>query len=59
MGQCFTNERKRVTRRRLVTIDIDLTLSFQLNPGGCIVRDVVTDADEHRLTARPRKRRLP
>jgi hypothetical protein len=47
------------TLRQLIATGIDVTLSFQLNPGGYIVREVVTDAEEHRLTALSRKVQVP
>lgn len=47
------------TLRKLIATGIDVTLSFQLNPGGYIVREVVTDSEEHRLTALSRKVQVP
>jgi VWFA-related protein len=47
------------TLRKLIATGIDVTLRFQLNPGGYTVREVVTDSEEHRLTALSRKIQVP
>jgi VWFA-related protein len=45
--------------RQLTASGIDVTLSFPLKPGGYLVREVVTDSEEHRLAALSREVEIP
>jgi hypothetical protein len=43
------------TLRQLLATGIDVTFTFQLKPGDYTVRELVTDSQEHRLTALSRE----